>query len=461
MEESRRKSPNGRLVERQEEAPPTKAVWAFPLFLFRATQLLRRSSEGPTLPFFPSYHLSDSVTAVLISNRYSHLESPRTDELVDCGAKGDLKRVKQPPDLVNSRSSCAMSRNALAPEICTRLVHWTRRHDLPTLCRTSKSLQREAEIKLYETIMCGNIHATYRACESIVGQGRLGSYVRFFYIYQDQRRNQREPFPYRFWQMVQIALSKMRSLESLLINDPVYYNTWVLGDTPRIPFQLREARLRFAWDLHLVKFLESQNELRSLFIIDGPEDENALQLEAGSLPQLRILDGPLSTATALVSGLCPLTHVQIALDKDSRLLAFVPRLYAVASSLRALNILNMPEEVTLEALEVVSSMCPNLHHFGILPLPVPSSRCHRFHRALMVMYKLRTLELDIARWSPQPTGALQRALTTELRVYRPSLECVCFWIGANRTLWVLDGDRWDFQSETGQHPQLDALWRNA
>ncbi|KAH7913364.1 hypothetical protein BJ138DRAFT_639747 [Hygrophoropsis aurantiaca] len=353
-----------------------------------------------------------------------------------------------------------MSKNALSPEICTRVVHWTRRIDLPALCRTSKVFQREAEIKLYSTIMCANINTTYHACESIVTQPRLGPYVRLLSIYQDQRRNQREPFPYRFWQMIQIALSKMRSLEFLLIHDPVAFNSWVLSDIPRIPFQLREATLRFSWDLHLVKFLESQNKLRKLSILDGPE-ENAPQLEPGSLSMLQILDGPLSIASALVSDSCPLTHIQIVLDKDSRMLTFVPRLYIVASTLQALSMLNMPEEVALDAVETVASVCPNLRYFGILPLPLPSNRSNRFHRALMVMHNLQTLELDIAQWSPHPTGVLQRCLPAELRIYRPTLEYVCVWVGTNRTLWILDGDRWNFHSESGQHPQLENFWRNA
>ncbi|KIJ60312.1 hypothetical protein HYDPIDRAFT_99133 [Hydnomerulius pinastri MD-312] len=349
---------------------------------------------------------------------------------------------------------------ALSPEICSRIVRWTRRSDLAALCLTCKPLQREAEAKLYEVIMSGNIQITFRACQSIVSQPRLGLYVRSFYVFQDSRRGQRE-ISEQFWGTMQLALSKMRSLEYLLIHDPVFTNSWVLGDIAHIPFQLLEARLNFYWDVHLVKFLESQNKLKSLHTIDGPDDSTSLQLEAGSLPELRIFDGPLVAVQYIVPIAMTLTHLQVVLDTDSRvdLLTFIPTLSHVASSLRALSILHLPEGQAMEVFRSIASTCPHLRHIGTIPLPLPAQNSNRFHRALMAMHQLRMLEVDVTSWTPQPTGMLQRGLAAEIRIYCPSIEHICFWAGAGRTLWAIDGNDWSYHSESGQHSQLDGLWK--
>ncbi|KIK98531.1 hypothetical protein PAXRUDRAFT_133987 [Paxillus rubicundulus Ve08.2h10] len=349
---------------------------------------------------------------------------------------------------------------AFSPEICNRIVRWTRRGDLTTLCLTCKPLQREAEAKLYEVIMSGNIQITSRACQSIVSQPRLGSYVRSFGFFQDGRRSQRE-ISEQFWSTLQLALSKMRSLECLFIQDPSFANSWILGDVVHMPFQLLEAKLLFYWDAHLVKFLESQNKLRNLHTIDGPANNASLQLEAGSLSELRVFDGPLAAAEPIVFVATTLTHLQVALEKNSEadVLALIPKLSHVAASLRALSILHLPEALAMEVFRSITTTCPQLRHIGTIPLPLPSKNSNRFHRALMGVNQLRILEVDVTSWTPQPTGILQRALAAEIRIYCPSIEYICFGAGATRTLWMVDGNDWSCHSETGQHSQFDALWK--
>lgn len=81
------------------------------------------------------------------------------------------------------------------------------------------------------------------------------------------------------------------------------------------------------------------------------------------------------------------------------------------------------------------------------------------HDSLLAMHHLRDLELDVTRWSPLPTGLLQRMLTTELHIYCPSIEHVIFRAGTNRTLWYLDGNEWNTHSENGQHQLIERLWK--
>lgn len=349
---------------------------------------------------------------------------------------------------------------AFSPEVWSRIVRWTRRSDLVALCLTCKTLQREAEVKLYEVIMSGNIQITSRACQSIVSQPRLGSYVRSFGFFQDSRRSQQE-ISEQFWGTLQLALSKMRSLEYLFIQDPSFANSWILGDIAHMPFQLLEAKLLFYWDAHLVKFLESQNKLKNLHTIDGPANNASLQLVAGSLSELRVFDGPLAAAEPIVLVATTLTHLQVALEKNSEadVLALIPKLSHVTASLRALSILHLPEALAMEAFRSIATTCPQLRHIGTIPLPLPSKNSNRFHRALMAVNQLRILEVDVTSWTPQPTGILQRVFAAEIRIYCPSIEYICFGAGATRTLWMVDGNDWSCHSETGQHSQFDALWK--
>lgn len=256
----------------------------------------------------------------------------------------------------------------ITPDVSARIVRWARRTDLTALCLTCKSLQHHAESKLYQVIMSANTHVTFRACQSILAQPRLGPLVRSFSFLPDTRRD----IPAQFWSTLQRALSKMRALEHLFLQDPAFANGWVLGDIPHIPFQLVEARLLLDWDAHLVKFLESQNKLKSLHTIDGP-NESAFFLEAGSLSELRTFDGPLAAAHHIVHVGASLTHLQVVLDKNSELdvLAFIPSLVRLASSLRALSILHLPEALAIDVLRSITKACPQLRHIGTIPLPLP------------------------------------------------------------------------------------------
>ncbi|KAF8549742.1 hypothetical protein OG21DRAFT_1488298 [Imleria badia] len=342
------------------------------------------------------------------------------------------------------------------PDVAAHIVRWARRTDLPALCLTCKSFQHAAEPKLYEVVMSANVHATLRVCHSILANPRLAHHVRSFCFLPRHNRD----IPPHFWSTLQRALSKMRSLDYLFLQDPAFASSWVLGDIPHIPFQLQEARLLFYWDAHLVKFLESQNKLTTLHTIDGPANDPALFLEPGSLSDLRVFDGPLAAAQHIVHIGPSLTHLQLTLDKNSEvdLLAFIPSLIPLAPSLRALSILHLPEPLSLDVFRSITKACPQLRHIGTIPLPLPRYS-YRFYSALVAMHHLRVLELDLSSWAPPATGILQRAIAAEIRIFAPLIEYVCFWAGATRTLWGVDGNDWSCHSESGQHSQFDALWK--
>lgn len=261
-----------------------------------------------------------------------------------------------------------MNGGALSPELCSRIVQWTRRTDLPALCLTCKTFQREAEARLYESLILGDPHTGYCACQSLSSQERLGLHVRSFYIYQDPRRMPRGALPPQFWQAVQAALFKMQNLETLFVSDPTFSNTWIL-DPAHIKFQLREAKLPLQWDKYMVHFLESQSRLRSLQVADGVVDTDRLVMKPHALPSLQIFDGPLLVAINLLS--CPLTHLQLNIDSSAapQLLSVIPLLVKVNSSLCALSLLEIPEDLVTRALHIVSTACPKLKYVGVLPLP--------------------------------------------------------------------------------------------
>jgi hypothetical protein len=77
----------------------------------------------------------------------------------------------------------------------------------------------------------------------------------------------------------------------------------------------------------------------------------------------------------------------------------------------------------------------------------------------MGMHNLRVLELDITKWDPQPPPLMQNILTTELRVFCPSVEFIAFWVGMSRFCWSLQENNWMYQPETGQSARGEPIWK--
>ncbi|KAI6030772.1 hypothetical protein F5J12DRAFT_713243, partial [Pisolithus orientalis] len=170
-------------------------------------------------------------------------------------------------------------------------------------------------------------------------------------------------------------------------------------------------------------------------------------LEVGSLPGLQVFDGKLMAAEHTMFVTTSITHLQITLDTNSKpdFLAFIPKPVRLAS-LGALGVLHLSERLTVRVLPLIAATCCCLVICGIISLPLRRPN-------------LRILEANIAAWTLQPSGTQQRILASEIRVYYPFMEYVCFRTGGGRTLWIPDGNDWSHHLDNGHHTPLDALWK--
>jgi hypothetical protein len=165
----------------------------------------------------------------------------------------------------------------------------------------------------------------------------------------------------------------MPNLEKLIIYDPDFVNTWIFG-SPDFPFQLSELKIRFHWDSNLVRFLHSQRKL----VLLNPMAKIPVEddIEAIQLPNLRIIDSSIFLAQYIRTP--SLTNAQFnhLPQEPERVL---PILRTLPPTLRGLNLSDLPEELSSRALEIISRICPNLRHLGLLFLPITNVRVAVLH----------------------------------------------------------------------------------
>lgn len=347
----------------------------------------------------------------------------------------------------------------LSPEIARRIAQLSssRRGDLCALCLTCKALQQEAEVTLYDVISFSEPQKAYQACRTIIEHERLALLVHSFWFAQEARRPL--PLGQPFWLSIKAALNRMHNLECLVLFDSYFSNTWVF-DPAQIKFQLREAKLRFTWDTSLVEFLENQPKLHILTTFDNMNDSVRVALLPGCFPVLQVFDGSFMVGMQLMQR--PLTHLQMIVDREhesiEQVLDVLHQLSGVHKTLRGLSLLDLPEEVVSRALKIISTACPMLRHVGLIPLPVTNR--YKFHESLMGLHYLRSIQLDISRWSPRPGTLAQRALAAELKTFCPTIKHVAFWIHTTRYRWHFGHD-WRSQVDGHMHPQMDTMWSSA
>ncbi|EPQ54911.1 hypothetical protein GLOTRDRAFT_121851 [Gloeophyllum trabeum ATCC 11539] len=353
--------------------------------------------------------------------------------------------------------------SALPAEILNRIVSFVPVASLPSLCVVCRALQAPAQAKLYSTLQLGQPSQAFRLCSTLVARPNLAHLVKTAWFFLDPRRtSHRGALPQQYWLAVKAALTQTAALETLVLFDPTFGTTWVL-DFADAPFQLTEAKLKLRWDTHLVRFLESQVQLKNLQIPDHPEPADAPVISPNALPALCQIEASSFIVTQLAN--CPLTNIQTVLSAPSgetlpRLLACLPKW----RGLRSLNIIDLPagptaEEFNSETVNRIADSAPNLEHLGILPLPC--MKRNGFHRALTRLYNLRTLELDLGAWVPQPSIHLQRALVMEMHIYRPTLQLVALWAGGDRRFdWSMDAETGEWTYYPHQNG-MDVLWRRA
>lgn len=253
----------------------------------------------------------------------------------------------------------------LSAELYSRIVDCVvpRRGDLVRLCMVCKAFQREAEVRLYGQVGLPDPRRTFLFAQAVIDNERYGPYTKVFWFHPPFP-NGRDPFqilPEAFWAAFQSALAKMPNLKSLTALDHAKANSWVFDPARPFPFQLKEARLRVKWDDTFVHFLRTQTALSSLQLIDFPEPHTE---ETCQLPELVTFEGSL-TAAAQFFATSPLRNMHLSVHKDS-----LPLLATLPSTIRGLTLLEVPEEMSMSALDLVSSRCPSLLHLGQFHLPV-------------------------------------------------------------------------------------------
>lgn len=254
-----------------------------------------------------------------------------------------------------------------------------RQRDLLSLNLTCKTFQREAEIRLYSCLNLSHPEITLSACDSLISNERLALHVRIF-VYNEIVDNDRARPGVQFWSQIQRALVQMVNLETLILSDLSFSNSWIFG-TPNIQFRLREARLRFAWDAFVIQFFESQTNLRSIYFHDSVDREDVIpQITPQALPNLQLFDGSMLIGFQLLP-FSPLSHLQLVVDcEHDSVLEILSNFGILRKTLRGLNLLDLPEEITPRVLDIISRGIPEIRHLGLLPYPVTAVSPNIFTR---------------------------------------------------------------------------------
>ncbi|KAH6907654.1 hypothetical protein BKA70DRAFT_360968 [Coprinopsis sp. MPI-PUGE-AT-0042] len=341
----------------------------------------------------------------------------------------------------------------LSAELYSRIVDCVvpRRGDLARLCMVCKAFQREAEARLYGQVGLPDPRRTFIFNHAIIANERYGLYTKIFWFHPPFP-NGRDPLPILpnpFWEAMQAALAKMPNLKSLTALDHAKDNGWVFDPPQPFAFQLREARLRLKWDEHLIHFLRTQPSLASLQLIDFPEPHTE---ETCQLPNLVTFEGSLAAGAQFFEA-SPLKNMHLSVHKDS-----LPLLATLPSTVRGLTLLEVPEEMAMSTLDLVTSRCPNLVHLGQFHFPV--LKHHKFIKLLMRLPDIRSVEIDITHWMPTPILSAQRALASELKTFNPTLRLVFFWINHNkiRWLWNETKETWVSKVESNVHRAHGQHW---
>ena len=230
---------------------------------------------------------------------------------------------------------------ALSMEARNMIVQYAgSRRDIGALARVCKDFQVVAERALYNTLSLSGINATISLCNVLAGQPRVAAYVEALTVAvrNGETSNEEEVsshFPEEYWRCVGAGLRSVHRLLHLTIQVEFIGNSshaWVLNGCQ---FKLRTFHCDLAWDGHLVDFLNDQDELEDLYILDFPypadTDSQAAPAgpsrplspppppvrrvvspvpRAGSLPKLSILECPTTDAVSVLVPHRPITRVK-------------------------------------------------------------------------------------------------------------------------------------------------------
>lgn len=228
----------------------------------------------------------------------------------------------------------------LSMEVRQLIVQYARgRGEICALARVCKDFQVVAERSLYNTLYLSGTGMTMSVCNVLASQPRVATYVETLTIAvrDDETASEEEVSfnpPEEYWISVAAGLRSTHRLLHLSIQVDFIghsHHAWILDGCQ---FKLRSFHCDLAWDDHLVGFLNDQDELEDLYILDFPYPADAEQVtpaepqrplspppppvrrvvspvpRTGSLPKLAILECPTTDAvSALVPGR-PITRVK-------------------------------------------------------------------------------------------------------------------------------------------------------
>ena len=215
------------------------------------------------------------------------------------------------------------------------------KRDICALARVCKDFQVVAERSLYNNLhLSASVDVTRSVCNVLASQPRVANYVETFTILvrDDDSSSEGEPSSHisdEYWGSVAAGLRSTHRLLHLTIHvDLIFHSAhaWILDGCQ---FKLREFHCDLAWDDHLVNFLNGQDELEDLYILDFPypedpgtkisptEPQRPLSPppppvrrvvspipRADSLPKLSILECPTTDAVSVLVPYRPITRVK-------------------------------------------------------------------------------------------------------------------------------------------------------
>lgn len=300
---------------------------------------------------------------------------------------------------------------ALSMEARHLIVHHAEsRMDICALARVCKGFQPVAERALYNTLHLSGVDTTISLCNALAGQPRVASYVETLTIAvrNDVTACEEEVsshFPEEYWRCVGAGLRSTHRLLHLTIQVDFIGNSnhaWILDDCQ---FRLRTFHCDLTWNDHLVGFLNGQDELEDLYILDFPypaDVDSQAPTEptpplspppppvrrivspvprADSLPKLSILECPTTDAVSVLVPRRPITRVKTCfatsdVDKKRReLTALFVNLRLSTQPLLSLDLGDSAYTADhslnfLRHCESANRTMDNVRYLGTLALPV-------------------------------------------------------------------------------------------
>ena len=294
---------------------------------------------------------------------------------------------------------------SLSPAICRQIVeHIGSRSDVCSLCRVSKSFQRVAERALYNTLYMHQVGSTILLCDILTHQPRLSALVEAITIYYEdgvydqdgvevatKSEATQTPLSDSYWQSLASALRSTHRLFYLNIHIASSENlsaAWILTDCT---FQLRSFHCDLKWDPALISFLNGQQRLTDLCIVDYSDLESTPTTERqpshthhinpSSLPHLSTLECTFTEAAAALVPGRPVTRLKTCFSSASipakrvELSSLVSKLSLSTRPLRTLDIADSSytETFSMEMLRGIALQLPaveELRYLSTLVLPI-------------------------------------------------------------------------------------------